>query len=264
VQSGCELRGARRGDTRLGENLTQRNKIMAAERCILIVDDDAALRDLLADHLAGELGFRIATAGTLDEAEAIIADEGSAFDAVLLDIVLPDGDGRDFCAKLRRQGQALPILMMTGRDNEADIVSGLNSGANDYVAKPFRVNELLARLRAQLRTFDSRDEIVFAVGPYTFEPAKKVLYSDTGKRRIWLTAKEVAILKCLCRWNGRPVDRQTLLQGVWGRDERATNHMLETHIYRLRQKIESDPRVPALLLTANGAYRLNLPTAEAA
>ena len=236
---------------------------MAAGRCILIVDDDAAVRDALADHLAGEEGFCISTAGTLDEAEAIIADEGKAFDAVLLDIVLPDGDGREFCAKLRRQGQALPILMMTGRDDEADVVSGLDSGANDYVAKPFRVNELLARLRAQLRTFDSRDEIAFSIGPYTFEPAKKVLHCDAGKRRIWLTAKEVAILKCLCRWNGDPVDRQILLQGVWGGDGRATNHMLETHIYRLRRKIETDPRDPVLLLTVNGAYRLNLPTSAA-
>ncbi|HXA26872.1 MAG TPA: response regulator transcription factor [Acetobacteraceae bacterium] len=232
---------------------------MTAKRSILIVEDDAEVRAILSDHLAVEHGFVIFTAGTLDEAEAIIAEDNRAFDAVLLDIGLPDGDGRDFCAKLRQQGHAIPILMLTGRDGEADIVSGLDCGANDYVAKPFRLNELLARLRAQMRMFDSRDEVVFSIGPYTFHPAKKLLSNPIKKRRIWLTAKEVAILKVLCRSDGRPVDREILLRGVWGHDAAASTHMLETHIYRLRRKIEPDPRDPALLLTVHGAYRLNLP-----
>jgi DNA-binding response OmpR family regulator len=232
---------------------------MPAKRTILIVDDDADIRAILTDHLAGEHGLGIFTAGTLDEAEAIIAGGTRTFDAIILDIGLPDGDGRDFCAKLRQQGHAIPILILTGRDDEADIVSGLDCGANDYVAKPFRLNELLARLRAQLRMFERRDEIVFAIGPYTFQPAKKLLHNAIKDRRIWLTTKEVAILKFLCRSEGHPVDRQILLEGVWGHDAAATNHMLETHIYRLRRKIEPDPSDPALLLTVHGAYRLNQP-----
>jgi len=172
-------------------------------RSILIVEDDAAVREVLTDRLAHEHDFAVCAAETLDAAEAIIADEGRRFHAVILDIGLPDGDGRDFCAKLRQQGHAVPILMLTGRDNEEDIVSGLDCGANDYIAKPFRLNELLARLRAQLRLFDNREAAVFSIGPYTFHPAKKMLQNTARNRRIWLTTKEVAILKFLCRSGGR-------------------------------------------------------------
>lgn len=227
-------------------------------RSILIVEDDAAVREVLTDRLAHEHDFAVCAAETLDAAEAIIADEGRRFHAVILDIGLPDGNGRDFCAKLRQQGHAVPILMLTGRDNEEDIVSGLDCGANDYIAKPFRLNELLARLRAQLRLFDNREAAVFSIGPYTFHPAKKMLQNTARNRRIWLTTKEVAILKFLCRSGGRPVDRDILLRGVWGYNAAATAHMLETHIYRLRRKIEPDPKDPALLLTVHGAYRLNI------
>jgi DNA-binding response OmpR family regulator len=234
---------------------------MLVKRSILIVDDDEPVREILADRLAGEHGFIIFTAKTLDEAETIINDEGRQFGAVILDIGMPDGDGREFCAKLRRQGHAIPILMLSGRGGEADIVSGLDCGANDCIAKPFRLNELLARLRAQLRIFDASEKAVFSVGPYIFHPAKKLLHHPVKKRRVWLTAKEVAILRFLCRSDGRPVERDVLLEGVWGYNAPATRHMLETHIYRLRQKIEPDPSDPALLLTKHGTYRLNLPVA---
>ena len=227
-------------------------------RSILIVEDDEPVRETLADCLAGEHDFSPVTAKTLDDAEAIITDEDRAFDAGILDIGMPDGDGRDFCAKLRRQGHALPILMLSGRGGEADIISGLDCGANDCIAKPFRLNELLARLRAQLRLFEARDAAVFTVGPYVFHPAKKLLRNGRENRRVWLTAKELAILRFLCRADGRLVDRETLLQGVWGPNATATRHMLETHLYRLRQKIEPDPKRPVLLLTERGAYRLDL------
>jgi DNA-binding response OmpR family regulator len=233
---------------------------MPARRSILIVDDDASVREALADRLADE-GFTIFTAAMLDEAEAIITDEGRRLDALILEIDLPDGDGRDFCARLRRQALAMPILMLTGRNGEADIVSGLGCGASDYIAKPFRLNELLARLRAQLRLFDSSDEAAFSIGPYTFHPARKLLQNPVKNRRVRLTTKEVAILRFLCRSDGCPVDRKMLLREVWGYDTAAATHRLEAHIYRLRLKIESDPSDPDLLLTVRGAYRLNLPMA---
>jgi DNA-binding response OmpR family regulator len=236
---------------------------MSARRSILIVDDDEPVREILAGHLASERGFTIFTAKTLDEAETIINDEDRTFGAVILDIGMPDGDGREFCAKLRRQGHAIPILMLSGRGGEADIVSGLDCGANDCIAKPFRLNELLARLRAQLRIFDASEKAVFSVGPYIFHPGKKLLHHPIRKRRVWLTTKEAAILRFLCRSDGRPVDREILLEGVWGYNAPATRHMLETHIYRLRQKIEPDPSDPAVLLTRRGTYRLNLPVAAA-
>ncbi len=232
---------------------------MSAKRSILIVEDDASVQAILADHLAGDHGFTVFTAETLDEAEKILDDEGRPFDAVILDVGMPDGDGRDFCAELRRRGHTMPVIMLTGRGGECDIVRGLDSGANDYIAKPFRLNELLARLRAQWRTFDSSDEASFALGPFTFRPAKKLLHDQLSDRRVWLTSKEVAILRYLYRLAGRRVDRDILLHEVWGYNATATTHTLETHIYRLRQKIEPDPRFPALLVFENGGYRLNLP-----
>jgi DNA-binding response OmpR family regulator len=231
---------------------------MAAKRSILIVEDDASVQEVLADRLVGEHGFTIFTAETLDEAETVIADERRLFDAVILDVGMPDGDGRDFCAKLRRNGHKMPVIMLTGRDGERDVVRGLDSGANDYIAKPFRLNELVARLRAQWRAFDSSEEAVFSLGPFTFHPSKKLLHDPMNDRRIRLTTKEVAILRYLHRSEDRRVDREILLHELWGYSATATTHTLETHIYRLRQKIEPDPRFPALLIFENGGYRLNI------
>ena len=236
---------------------------MSAGRSILIVEDDTAVQEILADHLAGEHGFTVFVAQTLDEAEKIILGEGRIFDAVFLDIGLPDGDGRDFCAELRRRGHRMPVILLTGRDGEGDVVRGLDAGANDYIAKPFRLNELLARLRAQLRTFDNADEAVFSLGPFTFRPSRKLLQDRASDRRIRLTTKEAAILKCLYQSRARLVDREMLLLEIWGPDAGVNTHTLETHIYRLRQKIESDPRFPTLLVFENGGYRLDLSTGGA-
>ncbi|HUN39699.1 MAG TPA: response regulator transcription factor [Acetobacteraceae bacterium] len=239
---------------------------MAAQRPILIVEDDQALCEILAEHLTDGHGFVVTSAGTLEEADKAINASDSRFDAIILDIGLPDGDGRDYCVRLRRQGHKMPVIMLTGSDAEADVVRGLDSGANDYIAKPFRANELLARLRTQLRSFDGSEEAVFSVGPYTFRPAKKLLQDPAKNRRIRLTDKESAILKFLYRSDARPVGREILLHEVWGYNPAVTTHTLETHIYRLRQKLESNPANPALLVTEQGGYRLNLSmaTAEAA
>src|SRR5918993_3313307 len=180
-------------------------------RPVLVVEDDAALRATLAEQitLAGE--FRAVEAGTLAEAAAELDAEGARFDAVLLDVGLPDGDGREFCAKLRRDGKRMPVIMLTGADAERDVVRGLDAGANDYVAKPFRIDELLARVRAQLRVFDNSEDAVFAVGPYVFRPAAKLLLEPAKNRKVRLTDKECSILKFLYRAAGKPVPRQVLL-----------------------------------------------------
>jgi DNA-binding response OmpR family regulator len=237
---------------------------MAAKRVILIVEDDESLRDMLAEQLADDHGFSVTTAATLDAAAKIFNEDGSRFHAVILDIGMPDGDGCHFCARVRRMGHKMPIIMLTGSDGEADVIRGLESGANDYIAKPFRTNELLARLRAQLRLFESSEYAVFSVGPYTFRPAKKLLVEPTNNRRIRLTDKEAAILKFLYRSESRAVDRQILLHEVWGYNPAVTTHTLETHIYRLRQKMELHPRNPVLLLTENGGYRLSPETSAGA
>ena len=230
---------------------------MAGARPLLIVDDDAALRSTLAEQLEVDGEFIPAEAGTAAEAEAMLTAPDARFDAVLLDIGLPDGDGRDLCARLRKHGLKLPIIMLTGADAEQDVVRGLDAGANDYIAKPFRLNELLARVRAQLRVFDNSEDAVFIIGPYSFRPSAKLLLETAKNKKVRLTEKEAAILKYLYRSGGMPVARQVLLNEVWGYNSAVTTHTLETHIYRLRQKIEPDPGNARLLLTEGGGYRLD-------
>src|SRR5271166_585233 len=184
---------------------------MAGWRRILVVDDDALLCALLAELFADDGEFTLVEAGTVAKAEAQLTDGGSRVDGIILDIRLPDGDGRDYCAELRRRGMKVPIIMLTGSDEESDVVRGLDAGANDYVAKPFRLAELLARVRAQLRIFENSEDAVFTIGPYTFRPSAKLLEDVPRKRRIRLTEKEAAILKFLYRAGTRPVARQVLL-----------------------------------------------------
>ena len=230
---------------------------MSIPRPILIVEDDAALRASLAEQLALDGEFAAVEAESAQDAEAKLADADTRYDAILLDVGLPDGDGRDLCASLRRQGKRMPVIMLTGADAESDVVRGLDAGANDYIAKPFRAQELLARVRAQLRIFDNSEDAVFTIGPYLFRPSAKQLMEPSRNRKIRLTEKETAILKFLYRAGGQAVPRQTLLVEVWGYNSNVTTHTLETHIYRLRQKIEPDPANLKLLLTEIGGYRLN-------
>jgi DNA-binding response OmpR family regulator len=230
---------------------------MAGERPILIVDDDRALRSTLCEIFADDGEFVPHEAATAAEAEAKLAPGGTRFDALILDVGLPDGDGRDLCVKLRRNGVKVPIIILTGSDEEADVIRGLEAGANDYIAKPFRLAELLARLRAQLRTFENSEDAVFSIGPYVFRPSSKLLQEPAKNRRIRLTEKEAAILKFLYRSGAKPVPRQVLLNEVWGYNAAVTTHTLETHIYRLRQKIEPDPANARLLVTEGGGYRLD-------
>ena len=230
---------------------------MSAKRPILIVEDDEGFCQTLTEHLSEDGGFAVITAASLEAADAAFDAKHARFDAIILDIGLPDGDGRDYCAQLRRRGHQMPVIILTGADGEADVVRGLDAGANDYIAKPFRFNELLARLRAQLRLFEESENAVFAVGRYTFRPSRRLLQDTANNRRIHLTEKEAAILRFLYRSDARPVDRQILLHEVWGYNPAVTTHTLETHIYRLRQKIEANPADPSLLVTEHGRYRLN-------
>jgi DNA-binding response OmpR family regulator len=229
---------------------------MSSQHPILVIDDDTALRTALVEQLEHDGEFMPAEAESLAAAAAKLAAPDARYDAIILDVGLPDGDGRDFCRQLRKQGVKVPIIMLTGSAEEADVVRGLDSGANDYIAKPFRLNELLARLRAQLRSFENSEDAVFTIGPYVFRPSAKQLLEPVKNKRIRLTDKEAAILKFLYRAAGKPVARQVLLNEVWGYNAAVTTHTLETHVYRLRQKIEPDPAIAKLLLTEGGGYRL--------
>ena len=226
---------------------------MAGLKKILLVDDDSDLREALAEQLIATEEFDVFEAGS--GAEGVEKAKGALYDLVMLDVGLPDTDGRELCKKLRKQGVKCPIMMLTGHDTDADTILGLDSGANDYITKPFKFPVLLARIRAQLRTHEQSEDAVFQLGPYTFKPAMKMLI-DGKDRKIRLTEKETNILKYLYRAGAKPVSREELLTEVWGYNAGVTTHTLETHIYRLRQKIEPDPSNARLLVTESGGYRL--------
>ena len=221
---------------------------------ILLVDDDDTLRDSLIDQLGLYEEFEAAGVGS--GAAALEAAKAQAPDLVLLDVGLPDLDGREVCRLLRRAGVKVPIIMLTGADSEADTILGLDSGANDYVPKPFRLGVLLARIRAQLRQHEQSEDAVFSIGPYVFKPSAKQLIDEERDVKVRLTEKEVAILKYLYRMGEKVVTREVLLDEVWGYNAEVATHTLETHIYRLRQKFEPDPTNARILVTEAGGYRL--------
>jgi DNA-binding response OmpR family regulator len=226
---------------------------MSTARRILIVDDDDDLRESLRDQLALHDEFEVLAAETATK--GIEQARGDHIDLMILDVGLPDVDGREACKILRKGGFKAPIIMLTGNDSEADTILGLDAGANDYVTKPFKFAVLLARIRAQLRQHELSEDAVFAIGPYTFKPASKLLIDEKGSK-IRLTEKETSILKFLYRAGEKVVTRDVLLHEVWGYNAAVTTHTLETHIYRLRQKIEKDPSSAELLVTEAGGYKL--------
>ena len=223
------------------------------KRRLLVVDDDGDLRAALVSQLESFDEFEITEAETAGA--AVQKAKSGHFDLVLLDVGLPDMDGRDALKTMRAEGFRAPVIMLTGQDTEADEIKGLESGANDYVTKPFRFSVLLARMRSALRQHDQSEDVVFAIGPYSFQPAAKLLENGDGSK-IRLTDKETAILKFLYRQGSKTISRDVLLAEVWGYNNRVTTHTLETHIYRLRQKIERDPSHARLLVTEEGGYRL--------
>jgi DNA-binding response OmpR family regulator len=226
---------------------------MTQARRILIVDDDDDLRELLIEQFSLDEEFLPCEAETAAKALGMMNTE--APDVIVMDVGLPDMDGRVAVRLMRERGYKNPIILITGYATDDDAVLGLDSGANDYVNKPFRFAVLLARIRAHLRQHDESHGALFQIGAYQFNPGAKNLVSEGGDR-LRLTEKEVAILRFLYRARSQVVDRDTLLREVWGYSAAVTTHTLETHIYRLRQKIEPDPGHAQLLVTEAGGYRL--------
>lgn len=223
------------------------------KRTILIIDDDDDLREGLSEQIALYEEFDVVTATRASEGMAAAKVNDVAL--AIVDVGLPDLDGREAVRLMRASGFRAPIIMLTGHTTDADAIVGLEAGANDYVTKPFRFAVLLARIRAHLRQFDQSEDATFTIGHYTFKPAGKMLVQEDGKR-VRLTEKETAILKYLYRAGERPVTRDVLLHEVWGYNSGVTTHTLETHIYRLRQKMERNPAAAELLVTEGGGYKL--------
>jgi len=226
---------------------------MINEKRLLLVEDDDAIRETLRDQLREEFSIVEAARG----AEALELAEASHHELIILDVGLPDMDGLDVCKLMRRAGINAPVIMLTGADTEADTVLGLDWGANDYVTKPFKMGLLLARIRAQLRRHERSEGTILIIGPYAFHPTEKIMIdSANGDRKIKLTEKETEMLRYLFRVGGTIIGRDVLLNEVWGYNSGVTTHTLETHVYRLRQKIERDPSNAEILVTEPGGYRL--------
>lgn len=226
---------------------------MSITKKIIIIDDDDLLRETLIEQFSLHDEFEVSEAAAA--AEGIKALKTGHADLVILDVNLPDMDGREACKIIRRNGYKGPVIMLTAQSSEADTILGLDAGANDYVTKPFRFAVLLARIRAHLRQNEHSEDAVFKVGPYTFKPSTKLLLREDNKK-IRLTEKETAIIKFLLRAGEQIVSRDVLLQDVWGYNAGVTTHTLETHVYRLRQKIERDPSHAEILVTEGGGYKL--------
>ena len=224
------------------------------DRTLLIVDDDDDLRSILVEQLQMHEEFNVLQESTAKKGIETARNEN--VDLVIMDVGLPDLDGREAVKNLRQEGFRAPVIMLTGHDTDSDTILGLEAGANDYVTKPFRFAILLARIRAQLRQHEQSEDATFKVGPYTFKPGQKLLMNENGNK-VRLTEKEAAIIKYLYRANDNIVSRDKLLEEVWGYNSGVTTHTLETHVYRLRQKIEKDPANAQILVTDSGGYRLN-------
>ncbi len=227
---------------------------MSSGRRVLIVDDDNNLRETLAEQLQIHEEFISEAVDTASAAIERVKEQ--YFDIILLDVGLPDMDGREACRVLRRNGVKSPIIMLTGADTDADTILGLDAGANDYITKPFRIGVLMARIRAHMREHEQSEYAVFSIGPYSFRPAAKLMLDTETNKKVRLTDKETSIIKYLYLAGDRTVSRDTLLGEVWGYNADVTTHTLETHVYRLRQKIERDPSSAEILVTEPNGYRL--------
>lgn len=229
---------------------------------ILIIDDDEFLSDLLCEQLAGLGGYQCVAA--LDGKAGLNAVAQGHFDLVLLDLDMPGMGGIEVCRQLRTLGMMAPIIMFTADDSESATIEGLDAGATDYVTKPFKLGVLLARIRAQIRQFEHSEDAVLAIGPFEFRPGAKTLTptpDQADTRPVHLTDKEAQILKYLymhAQGDNAIIGRDELLGEVWGYHANVTTHTLETHVYRLRQKIEEDPSNAKLLVTETGGYRLEV------
>ncbi|MDA0708188.1 MAG: response regulator transcription factor [Proteobacteria bacterium] len=221
---------------------------------ILLVDDDVDLRENLSEQLSFHEEYKTHQVG--DGKSALNIAKSQDFDLIILDVGLPDIDGREICRMMRKSGVSTPIIMLTANVSESDTILGLDAGANDYVTKPFKFSVLLARIRAHLRQHLISEDASYPVGHYIFKPGEKILTNPETGEKVRLTEKETAILKYLKRAQGATIKREKLLGEVWGYNANVTTHTLETHVYRLRQKIEIDPSNALIILTESGGYSM--------
>lgn len=221
---------------------------------VLVVDDDVALAEMLGIVLRGE-GFEPVFCA--DGAKAVAMFRESRPDLILLDLMLPGRDGIDVCRTIRAES-GVPIVMLTAKADTVDVVVGLESGADDYIVKPFKPKELVARLRARLRRNDDPENTTITIGDLVIDVGGHTV--TRGEQQIGLTPLEFDLLMCLARRPGQVFTRETLLQEVWGYRHAADTRLVNVHVQRLRSKIERDPEKPDIVLTVRGVgYKAGAP-----
>ena len=223
---------------------------------ILIIEDEAPMRTALTDLLTAE-GYRVLAAADGESGLQRALDEKP--DLILLDVMMPKLDGFALCAMLRRLANTVPVLMLTAKGRIEDRVTGLDAGADDYLVKPFSTEELLARVRALLRRFQRQAKAMekLRLGEIEIDLARQT--AVRGKKQIYLTAKEFAMLRLMAEAEGEPVTRERFLDAVWGYAAFPTTRTVDNHIASLRAKLEPDPDEPRWLKTVHGVgYRLEL------
>jgi len=213
---------------------------------VLVVDDDAALAEMLGIVLRGE-GFDPVFCG--DGAAAVDAFRSAKPDVVLLDLMLPGMDGIDVCRAIRAES-GTPIVMLTAKSDTIDVVVGLESGADDYIVKPFKPKELVARIRARIRRTDDVGAQVLSIGDLSIDVNGHTV--RRGSEVLALTPLEFDLLACLAKKPGQVFTREALLQEVWGYRHAADTRLVNVHVQRLRAKIERDPEAPEIVLTVRG------------
>ena len=213
---------------------------------ILVVDDDPAINEMLTIVLEAE-GFD--TSSVQDGAEAVDAFHTYDPDLILLDLMLPGVNGIDICREIRRTS-AVPIVMLTAKTDTVDVVLGLESGADDYITKPFKPKELIARIRARLRRADDEPAEVLKVGDLTIDVPQHMV--SRGDEEIALTPLEFDLLLEMARKPNQVHTRDELLETVWGYRNASDTRLVNVHVQRLRSKIEHDPENPEIILTVRG------------
>jgi two-component system, OmpR family, response regulator RegX3 len=221
---------------------------------VLIVEDEPSYVDALSIGLVGE-GFVVAAASTIADARAQFVAVKP--DILLLDVMLPDGSGVDFCRELRATS-SVPIIMVTARSEEVDVILGLEFGASDYVTKPYRLRELIARIRAVLRRSGSEpaSDVIMSIGEFRIDTVRRSVVRDGAE--LELSRKEFDLLALFASRLGQVVTRDECLDEIWWGRDLADTRTLDTHVKRLRQKLETDPSNPIHLLTIRGVgFRLD-------
>ena len=227
---------------------------MVKRKTILFVSEALMLKELLLDQLQKQGEYLLEESLSVTEAISLIVKEH--FDCILIDSSLADVSLSNLCKNIRQEGVRSPIILVAEELGEDGAIVALDAGANDYVLKPFKINVLVAKIRSNIRQFEQSEFAILRFGRFSFKPGDKILLNNSSKEEVRLTDKETAIIKLLYLSGGEVVTRATLLEEVWGYNTTLTTHTLETHIYRIRQKVGNTSSGQDFIATESEGYRM--------